>query len=140
MGIDEPPKITLIVIGTFFPVYLNLVSGIRNVDRKLVEVGQVFGLNHWQMVWRIFIPASLPSLVTGLRLGIGSSWLFLTAAELIASTRGLGYVLTDGQSTGRVDLMLVSILMLSFLGIISDFLMRLIELPVNKWNDSFKAG
>jgi sulfonate transport system permease protein len=140
MGIDEPPKVTLIAIGTFFPVYLNLVSGIRNVDRKLVEVGRIFGLNQWQMVIRIFIPASLPSLVTGLRLGIGSSWLFLTAAELIASTRGLGYILTDGQSTGRVDLMLVSILFLALFGVISDFLMRLIEFPVKKWNDSFKAN
>ena len=101
LGIDEAPKITLIALGAFFPVYLNLVAGVRNVDRKLVELGESIGLTPAAMVRRIFLPAALPSLFTGLRAGLGLSWMFLVAAELIAATSGLGYLLTDGRETGR---------------------------------------
>ena len=109
LGIDESPKITLIAIGVFFPVYLNFVSGIHNVDRKLVEVGDIHGLTDWRLIARIFLPASLPNLFTGLRTGLSLAWMFLVAAELIAATKGLGYLLTDGRETGRADLVIVAI-------------------------------
>ena len=139
MGIDEAPKIALIAIGGFFPVYLNLVTGIRNVDRKLLEVGAVFGLTAFEQVRRIVWPSALPYLLAGLRIGIGQSWLFLVAAELIASTRGLGYLLIDGQATARPDLMLVGILVLAGLGKLSDAGLRRIERRVLGWSDAFEG-
>ncbi|MCS6849495.1 MAG: ABC transporter permease subunit, partial [Anaerolineae bacterium] len=69
LGIDEAPKITLIAIGAFFPVYLNLVSGIRQADRKLVEVGYVFGFRGFELVHRIVLPSASPYLLAGLRIG-----------------------------------------------------------------------
>jgi sulfonate transport system permease protein len=140
MGIDEAPKIALIAIGGFFPVYLNLVTGIRQADRKLIEVGEVFGMTRFELVRRIVLPSALPYLLAGLRIGIGQSWLFLVAAELIASTRGLGYLLIDGQSTARPDLMLVGILALAGLGKLSDFGLRRIERRVLGWSDAFADG
>jgi sulfonate transport system permease protein len=135
LGIGEAPKITLIAIGAFFPVYLNLVAGIRQTDRKLIEVGAVFGLGRVALVRRIVLPSALPYLLTGLRIGIGQGWLFLVAAELIASTRGLGFLLIDGQSTARPDVMLVGILVLAGLGKLCDTaLRRLARLP---WADGF---
>lgn len=137
MGIDELPKVTLVAIGAFFPVYVNLVSGIRQTDRKLVELGQVFGLSELRLVRHIVLPAALPSLLTGLRIGLGQSWLFLVAAELIASTRGLGFLLIDGQNSARADIMLVGILLLAVLGKASDGALRLLERRLLAWTDGF---
>ncbi len=139
MGIDEAPKITLIAIGAFFPVYVNAVSGIRQVDRKLIEVGYIFELNNVELVRRIVLPAASPFLLTGLRVGLGQGWLFLVAAELIASTRGLGFMLIDGQNSSRPDIMLVGILSLALLGKLSDGLLRQVEQRALNWNDTFQG-
>ena len=137
MGIGEAPKITLIAIGAVFPVYLNLVTGIRQTDRKLIEVGNVFGMSRVDLVRRIILPSAFPYLLTGLRIGMGQSWLFLVAAELIASTRGLGFLLIDGQNTARPNLMLVGILVLASFGKLSDAVLRRIEHRVLHWTDGF---
>lgn len=139
LGIDEAPKITLIAIGAFFPVYLNLVSGIRQADRKLVEVGYIFGLRGFDLVRQIILPSALPYLLAGLRIGLGQAWLFLVAAELIASTRGLGFMLIDGQNSSRPDIMLVSIITLALLGKLSDSLLRIVERRALSWTDTFQG-
>jgi sulfonate transport system permease protein len=139
MGIDEAPKVTLIAIGAFFPVYVNAVSGIRQVDRKLIEVGYVFELGNVALVRRIVLPAASPFLLAGLRVGLGQAWLFLVAAELIASTRGLGFMLIDGQNSSRPDIMLVGILSLALLGKLSDGLLRQVERRALRWSDTFQG-
>lgn len=137
LGIDEAPKITLIAIGAFFPVYLNFVAGIHNVDRKLVEVGGIYGLRGVRLVTRIFLPAALPNLFTGLRSGLSLAWMFLVAAELIAATKGLGYLLTDGRETGRADLVIAAIIVLALLGKLSDGALRFVEHRLLVWRDVF---
>lgn len=139
LGIDETPKITLIAIGAFFPVYLNLLSGLRNVDRKLVELGEVYGLSRSALVRRILLPASLPSLYTGLRVGLSLAWMFLVAAELIAATRGLGYLLTDGRETSRPDIVLAAILLLAVLGKLSDSVLKSLERRALAWRDALES-
>ncbi len=139
LGIDEAPKITLIAIGAFFPVYLNFVAGIQNVDRKLVEVGGIYGLTGYRLIARIFLPAALPNLFTGLRTGLSLSWMFLVAAELIPASRGLGYLLTDGRETGRADLVIVVIIVLALLGKSSDSLLRWLEDRLLGWRDVFDS-
>lgn len=137
MGIDELPKITLIAIGAFFPVYLSLVAGIRDVDRKLVEVGEMYRLSGVALVRRIFLPAALPSLFTGLRTGLSLAWMFLVAAELIAATKGLGYLLTDGRETSRPDIVIAAIILLAVLGKLSDAVLKFLEQRSLTWRDSF---
>jgi sulfonate transport system permease protein len=139
LGIDEGPKITLIAIGAFFPIYLGLVAGIHNVDRKLVEVGEIYGLGGFRLIRRIFLPAALPSLFTGIRTGLSLSWMFLVAAELIAASRGLGYLLTDGRETGRADVVIVSIITLALLGKFSDSLLRVLEQRLLSWRDVYAS-
>ncbi|WP_028311159.1 ABC transporter permease [Derxia gummosa] len=136
LGIDELPKVTLIAIGAFFPVYLGVTSGIADVDRKLVEVGTMAGLGRLAQVRRIFLPAALPALMTGLRGGLGLAWMFLVAAELIASTRGLGYLLSDGRETSRVDVVLAAILLLALLGKAGDSVLLRIERRALAWRDT----
>jgi sulfonate transport system permease protein len=135
LGIDLAPKLTLIAIGTFFPMYLATVAGLRNVDRKLVEVGVQLGFSRGALLRRIYVSASLPAIMTGLRASLGLGWMFLVAAELIAATSGLGYLLTDGRETGRADLVLVSIIALAILGKASDAILVAIEKRVLHWRD-----
>jgi sulfonate transport system permease protein len=135
LGIDELPKITLIAIGAFFPVYVNLVAGIQNVDRKLVEVGRVHGLSSRQLVRRILLPAALPNLFTGLRSGLSLAWMFLVAAELIAATKGVGYLLSDGRESSRPDIVLAAIIILAALGKLSDSVLKRLERRYLAWRD-----
>lgn len=139
LGIDEGSKITLISIGVFFPIYLNLVAGIRNVDRKLVEVGALYRFSNYQLVRFIFFPAALPYLFTGLRQGLSMGWLCVVAAELLAATKGIGYLLTDGRETSRPDLVLVAIILLAVMGKITDTALCFLEEKSLRWRDSFSG-
>ncbi|NML30411.1 ABC transporter permease [Paraburkholderia antibiotica] len=136
MGIDEAPKITLIAIGAFFPVQVSVVAGIRGVDRKLIEFGRLNRLGQRALFTRILLPASMPQIFTGLRTGLSLAWMFMVAAELIAATRGLGYLLSDGRETGRPDLVFGAILLLALLGKLSDGMLKAIETRALSWRDA----
>ena len=138
-GSDETPKLVLIGIGAFFPVYMGAMSGIGGVDRKLVEVGRLYRLSAFALARRVLLPAALPSLMTGLRNGLGLAWMFMVAAELIAASRGLGYLLSDGRETSRADIVLAAIVLLAILGKASDAGMRALERRWLDWRDSFEA-
>jgi sulfonate transport system permease protein len=134
LRIGEESKITLIAIGAFFPVYTTVAGALRRVDPHLVEAGRSFGLRGWSLLRTIQLPAVVPSLVAGLRLAMAQSWLFLVAAELIASSMGLGWLLTDSQQTGRVDRILLAIVLLALLGTVTNALLVLFERAVlRRW-------
>ncbi|WP_122543961.1 ABC transporter permease [Pseudomonas viridiflava] len=139
LGIGETSKIVLIAIGAFFPVYLNGVAAIRGIDRKLVEVGQMYGFSRYRLTRRILLPAALPGLFTGLRSGMSLAWMFLVAAELIAATKGLGYLLSDGRETSRPDIVLAAIVVLAGLGKLSDGLLARLERRFLRWRDAFNG-
>jgi sulfonate transport system permease protein len=140
MGITEQPKVTLIAIGVFFSVFTNLVSGIRQVDRRLVEAAHAYGLFGFTFAWQVLLPASLPSLFTGLRLGLAQAWLFLVAAELTGTSQGLGFLLTDGQNSGRSDIIIFSIICLALLGKTTDWFLQLTEHRFLRWSDTYGKG
>jgi len=139
LGIGETPKIVLIGIGAFFPIYVNLVAGIRGVDRKLIEVAEMFGIRGVALARRVVLPAALPSLLVGARIGLTQAWLFLVAAELLASTRGLGFMLTEGQQISRTDEILTAILLLAVCGKLSESAMRALERRTLAWTDGLPA-
>ncbi|HEY3307932.1 MAG TPA: ABC transporter permease [Desulfuromonadaceae bacterium] len=126
MGIHETSKIALIAVGVFFPVYLNLLSGILTVDRKLVEVGQIFKLPKIQLIRRVILPAALPSYLVGLRSGLGLGWMFVVAAEIMGASRGLGFLMIDGQMTGRASVIIASIVLFALFGKLTDLVLELI--------------
>jgi len=103
-GIFEASKILLIGVGAFFPLYLATVTGIRNVDRKLVEVAWVNDFRGWSLASRVLLPASLPGIFVGLRQGLGLAWMFVVAAEFMGATHGLGFLLVDGQTNPGASL------------------------------------
>ena len=134
LKIGETSKITLVAIGAFFPVYTTVAGALRHVDRGLVEAGRAFGLRGYRLFTTVQLPAVLPSVISGLRLALAQSWLFLVAAELIASSAGLGFLLVDSQNNGRVDRILLAIVLLAILGKLSDSILGLFERwAVQRW-------
>jgi sulfonate transport system permease protein len=125
LGIQETSKIALIALGAFFPVYLNLSSGMSHVDPKLIEVGKIYRLSGFQMIWRIILPAALPEYIVGLRCGLGLAWMFVVAAEIMGASRGLGFLMIDGQMTGRASIILASVILFAFLGKGTDLILEM---------------
>ena len=138
-GIFESSKVALIAVGVFFPVYLNLMSGIEGVDRKLVEVGRVYNLGAAALIRRVLLPATLPAYVIGLRSGLGLGWMFVVAAEFMGASEGLGFLLVDGQMTGRPQIIIASILWFATLGKLTDFALARLGQRLLHWQDSFGA-
>lgn len=127
LGINEDSKVLLIAVGAFFPVYTTVASALRHVDPHLVEAGRAYGLRGPSLLLRVQLPAATPGVVSGLRLAMAQSWLFLVAAELIASSMGLGFLLTDSANNGRVDRILLALVVLAVLGKTTDALIGVVE-------------
>jgi len=123
LGIQESSKIALISLGAFFPVYLNLSVAMRHVDSKLLEVGKLYRLSSFEMVRRLILPAVLPEYIVGLRSGLGLAWMFVVAAELLGASSGIGYLMVDGQMTGRATIILGSVLLFAVCGKATDWVM-----------------
>ena len=127
IGLGEAPKIVLVAIGAFFPVYTTVFSALTHLDPALVEVGRAYGRRGVRLFTEVLLPATAPSLVSGLRLALAQSWLFLVAAELISSSIGLGFQMLNGQNTGRTDQVLLAIVLLALLGKLTDAVLGLVE-------------
>lgn len=132
LQVGEQSKITLIAIGAFFPVYTTVADALRHVDPHLVEAGRTFGLRGWSLFRTVQLPAVVPSVVSGLRLALAQAWLFLVAAELLGASMGLGWLLNDSQQTGRVDRILLAIVLLALLGTITNAILVFFERAVLK--------
>ena len=124
LGIGEAQKLGIIVLASFFPVFLGVRSGIERVDNRLLEVGKVMRLDRAEMLTRIVLPSALPSLVVGLRISLGYSWRALVGAELVASSAGLGYMIVDAENLARTDIVLAGILVIGAIGLLSDLLLK----------------
>jgi len=138
LGIFEASKVALIAVGVFFPVYLGIAGAILSVDRKLVEVGQVFRLSRVQLTRRILLPAVLPEAVIALRSGLGLGFMFVVAAEFMGASEGLGYLLVDGQQMGKPDQILAAIIAFALLGKLADTLLVLATRPLVRWQDTVR--
>jgi sulfonate transport system permease protein len=136
-GIFETSKVSLIAVGVFFPVYLNLMSAIQDSDRKLVEVGRIYRLTQWQQLRYILVPSTLPSYVVGLRSGLALGWMFVIAAELMGASKGLGFLMIDGQMTGHPAIIVCSLILFALVGKASDGAVALASRPLLRWQDSF---
>ena len=135
-GIFEDSKIALISVGVFFPIYLNLMMGIRQIDKKMVEVAHVYNLNSFQTIRWILLPAIIPEWVTGLRSGLALGWMFVIAAELMGASEGLGYLMIDGQMTGRPALIIGALILFAMIGKLTDELIYVSAKPFLKWKVS----
>jgi len=135
-GIGETPKVALIAFATVFPVYLNLYSGIRGVDLRLLDAARSFGLSRIELIWHVVLPAALPSLLVGLRYSLSVSILVLVVAEQINASAGLGYLINNARDFMRTDIIVVCLLVYALLGLSGDWLVRRMEDRALVWRPS----
>jgi len=135
-GIGETPKVALIAFATIFPVYLNLYSGIRGVDLRLLDAARSFGLSRIELIWHVVLPAALPSLLVGLRYSLSVSILVLVVAEQINASAGLGYLINNARDFMRTDIIVVCLLVYALLGLSGDWLVRRMEDRALVWRPS----
>jgi sulfonate transport system permease protein len=139
-GIGEGPKIILIAIGAAIPLYLNAFAGVRNVDAKLGELAQVLHLSRRELVTQIVLPGAMPQILVGLRQSLGVAWLALVVAEQINANAGLGFMISQATQFLRNDVIIVALLVYCVLGLITDWLVRMLERRALRWRRSFVAA
>lgn len=134
LGIGEAMKIALMVYAAFFPVFINTLFGIQSVDTKLKEVAQAFSLGYTARITHVYLPSAAPHFFVGVRLGFSNCWRALVAAEIIASSKGLGYLLMEGRNLAQSELIFVSIFIIGSLGALIDYGIKYLEQRVLPWH------
>jgi sulfonate transport system permease protein len=138
-GIGESSKVALVAFGVAFPIYLNTYSGIRSVDAKLIEAARVFGLGRAGLIRRVIVPGALPSILVGLRYALGIAVIALVVAETIDANSGIGALVANARQFLETDIVFVGIVVYSALGLIGDFLVRILERRLLTWRGSFEG-
>ena len=124
LGIGYASKVGIIFFAAFLSATINSYSGIKQTKKVHMWVGRTFGATNRQMLFKIALPTAMPMIFTGLRLALGSSWVALVAAELLASTRGLGYMIQMARMLGRPDVILVGMITIGVVGLILSALLE----------------
>ncbi|MCX5578433.1 ABC transporter permease [Kaistia terrae] len=136
-GIGEWMKVSLIAVGVLVPIYLNTFAGVRNVDSKLVEVGLVYRAPRYLIAYKILFLGALPSILTGLRFSLAIAWIALVTSETVNANAGIGYILAQAQRFVRTDQVFLCIVIYAFLGILTDYLVRLLEGRLLAWRNTY---
>ncbi|MEC5291168.1 ABC transporter permease [Aurantimonas sp. C2-6-R+9] len=132
-GIESFGAIFLIALGAFYPIVINTTQGARHVERNLVRAALMMGANRFDILRCVVVPAALPSIFTGLRIGLGIGWTAVIVAEMIAVKSGLGYVLWDAYYVGRMDVVIADMVSIGLMGLLSDQLILLVERWALSW-------
>jgi ABC-type nitrate/sulfonate/bicarbonate transport system permease component len=133
IGIGEASKVGFITYATFFPMFLTTVHGVRQIDPLLLRAAQSLGATSVQLFHRVILPAALPEILTGLRLGVALSFFVIVISEFIGAEHGLGYLINDGRNFFLVPQMLGAAIVLGLLGYAGNALVRLLERRVLRW-------
>ncbi|HID47895.1 MAG TPA: ABC transporter permease [Methanothermococcus okinawensis] len=133
-GIGETSMLFIIFIGAFFPILLNTIAGVKGVPKILIEVAQTLGAKEMDILLKVIIPGSLPSILTGLRIGAGIAWMCVVAAEMLpGSSAGLGYLIMYAYSLSRMDVVIACMIIIGIIGLLLDRGLRYIEDRCFKW-------
>ncbi|MCI1013969.1 MULTISPECIES: ABC transporter permease subunit [Herbaspirillum] len=138
-GVGEGGKVFLVSLGVLFPIYINTVLGIRQVDPKLLELGRVTGLSNWTLIRRIVLPGALPSILAGVRYALAVAWLALVIAETIAANTGIGSLAMDAREFLQTDVIVLTIVIYAGIGVVSDAIARLLERRLLAWHPNYAA-
>ncbi len=132
-GIGETPKIALVALGAVFPIYLNLLAGIRGVDPRLLELARTLRLSRLQTIQHVVLPGAIAPALTGLRYAVGMGWLSLVVGEQINASSGIGFMMMDARDFMRTDIILVGLLVYALLGLLTDAGVRALEARALRW-------
>lgn len=140
VGIDESLKVTLVALGSFFPIYLNTYAGIRGIDERLVEAARTCGLSALERIRHVVLPGAMPSLFLGLRLAFAAGWLSLVVGEQVNGEGGLGFMMMEAREFSQTEIVVLGLLMYAGLGLLSDLALRAAERRVLSWRTGLRAS
>lgn len=139
-GVGEVAKIFLVALAVLFPMYINTMLGIRQIDPKLMELAKVIGLDWSAVVRRIVLPGAMPSILTGVRYALAHAWLALVIAETLATTKGIGFLAMDAREFLQTNVILLTIVIYAIIGVVADALVRLLEAHYLSWHANYARG
>jgi NitT/TauT family transport system permease protein len=123
-GIGIKTTVFLVAMAAFFPIYINTAAGARSVNPLFYQAGAMMGVGRIRGIFAILLPAAMPQIISGLRLGLGISWAYLVLGELTGVSNGLGAIIMDARMIGRIDMIIVGIIVIAVMGRISDVLLN----------------
>jgi NitT/TauT family transport system permease protein len=132
-GISDFGAVFLITIGAFYPIVINTTQGARGVETNWIRAALMMGASRWDVMRRVVLPAAMPSIFTGLRIGLGIGWTAVIVSEMVAVKSGLGYVLWDAYYVGRMDIVIADMISIGLFGFLSDWAIVRLELWVLRW-------
>ncbi|MBY4890920.1 taurine ABC transporter permease TauC [Pantoea sp. DY-15] len=133
-GIGETSKILLIYLAIFAPVTLSTLAGVKNAQQVRIRAAQALGASRWQLLRYVILPGALPEILTGLRIGLGVGWSTLVAAELIAATRGLGFMVQSAGEFLATDVVLAGIAVIALIAFGLELGLRALQRRLTPWN------
>ncbi|MDR2081343.1 MAG: ABC transporter permease [Campylobacteraceae bacterium] len=139
LGLGAPAKILIIAKSVFFPVFLNILQGIRSIDKSYIELAEVLKLTKWQLIRKVIIPAILPSIAVSFRYSAGLAWAIVVVAEGLSGLEGLGFLIFRAQQLLMTDQLLVCMVLIGFIGFAIDRLMYAVQKRLLRWKAGFDA-
>ncbi len=136
LGISEAQNEFIIFLGAFFPILLNSVQGVRQVDRQLVRAAKTLDASPLAIAFTVLIPGALPSIFVGLRVGTGIAWMALVAGELVAASSGLGHLIMQGRLLFRPDFIIVGMVVIGLIGLVLDAAIRFAQARIMRWQEA----
>lgn len=133
MGIGESQKYMIIFLGTFFQLVLMVCDTVSGVDENMINAAKTLGANRWQVYKEVIFPAALPGLMDDFRMTVGWAWTYLVVAEMVAASNGLGYMILRSQRYLATDTIFAGLIMIGLIGLVTDFLFRLLSRVVAPW-------
>jgi NitT/TauT family transport system permease protein len=133
-GLGPRSAFFLVFLGAFFPILLNTIFGVRNVEPRLFEAAQMLGVSRQALFWKVVLPASLPSIFTGLRLGLGFAWVVIVVGEMTGVQTGLGAIIMEARQLSRTDIVIAGMIVIGVLGFLSDRIVQLIGQHLLRWS------
>lgn len=138
-GIGDTQNQFIIFLGMFFPILLNTIAGVKNIEPNLVRAARCLGAGETQVLRRVVLRASLPHILTGIRVGLGVGWMALVAAELVGANSGLGFLINDARTVLRTDYVIVGMITIGLVGLIIDRIIRYAGRRFMPWSRALSA-
>jgi ABC-type nitrate/sulfonate/bicarbonate transport system permease component len=139
LGIGDPMIVAVTVYAATWPILINTIDGVRSIDRTLIDTGRTFGLGGWRILGRIILPASLPYVMTGLRISLAIALILVTTAEMVVGGKGLGFFILDEERSLRTTNMYAGIVLVAILGYSLNRLFVFLESKAMAWHAGVTA-
>jgi ABC-type nitrate/sulfonate/bicarbonate transport system permease component len=132
-GLGEASKIVMVALGVFFSVLINTITGVRQIDKIYLDVGKIFKASRWQTFRTVALPGAMPSIITGIKLGIGMGLILIAIAEMVGAKNGIGFMIWDAWQILSVETMYVGLIVISLLGFTLTLILNEIEGWILPW-------